>query len=79
MVLYAVTTGRCAAPSTLYKELVNHGDGTMTKPPSTEQECYDLGYDNPAKSMKEFSWPHLVFVKPISAAKRIDKIMCRAA
>jgi len=34
----------------------------MIKPPRTEQECYDLGYDNPAKSMTEFSWPHLVFV-----------------
>jgi len=35
---------------------------TKEKPPNTEQGCYDLGYDNPAKSSKDFSWGHLVDV-----------------
>jgi hypothetical protein len=28
--------------------------------PKTEQGCYDLGYNNPAKSHQNFRWPHVV-------------------
>jgi hypothetical protein len=34
----------------------------MEKAPKTEQECYDLGYSNPARSPREFSWQHLTDV-----------------
>lgn len=32
------------------------------KMPSTEQGCYNLGYDNPSKSSRDFAWQHLVDV-----------------
>ena len=37
----------------------------MTKKPqtpTTEQGCYDLGYDNPATPSRQFAWQHLVDV-----------------
>lgn len=32
------------------------------KGPTNEQASYDLGYDNPAKSERDYSWAHLVFI-----------------
>lgn len=30
--------------------------------PESEQAAYDLGYSNPAKSCREYTWRHLVFL-----------------
>jgi hypothetical protein len=30
--------------------------------PKTEQGCYDLGYENPERSSRDFKWMHLVDV-----------------
>lgn len=34
----------------------------MERAPTTEQGCYDLGYENPARPSRDFAWQHLVDV-----------------
>ncbi len=41
----------------------------MQKAPTGLQQCYDLGYSNPAKPSREYEWVHLTCVNAYAAGQ----------